>query len=165
MSLSTDLHLISRLFLPCTLRTIRNLYGKHELALWKEYFRGKYEAGWSQVPSVLREEVAERHLNSAFGAMLFECSSGEMHAKAVVRQFIEFLLCEDTANLSRIERINTLSEDMDDKSSLEDEELEYIMKQNGLDFPTLQSPDLWKSLSADLTETEILHLLQAIDSF
>lgn len=114
---------------------------------------------------MLREEVAEMHLNSAFGVMLFECSSGEIHAKAVVRQFIEYLLCEDTANLSRIERVNTLSEDLDDKPSLEDEELEFLMKQNGLDFPTLQSPNLWKSLSEDLTETEAAHLLQAIDSF
>jgi len=164
IGLTSDLKLLGRVFLPCTQRAVGEIYGEQELELWRQYFKGRYLGKWTRVASVLREEVAEGHIHSSFGAMLFEVSSGA-EAKARVRQFIEYLLSEDTANLSRMERVNELSEDLCRKPSLDDEELEFRMKQSGLDLAAVQRADVWKSLSEDLGSEETALLLQAVDDF
>jgi len=164
IGLTSDLKFLGRVFLPCTQRAVGEIYGEQELGLWRQYFSGKYLAEWTRVTSVLREEVAEAHVSSSFGAMLFAISSGA-DAKARIRQFIEYLLSEDTANLSRMERVNELSEDLACKPSLDDEELEFRMKQSGLDMATLQRTDVWKSLSEDLGSEDTALLLRAIDDF
>lgn len=164
IGLTSDLKFLGRVFLPCTQRAVGEVYGQYEMELWRDHFRVRYLGQWTRVPSILREDVAETHLNSAFGAMLFEFSSGA-GARATIRQFIEYLLAEDSANLSRIERVNELSESLEGRLTLEDEELEFRMKQCGLDLAAVQRTDVWKSLSEDLGAEDMAALLQAIDDF
>lgn len=161
--LSSDVKTLRRIFLPVTSRTVAtSVFGAYELALWKDYFRERFTSQWTRVAARLREDAADTHLNSKFGYFLFQLNPGPL-AKANVREFVEFLLAEDTVNLSRITRFNELAEDIgDEQLTLEDEELEFRMKTQGLDLASVQRCEVWDTLNTDLGASHCEQLLRLV---
>lgn len=121
--LETDLALLTRIFIPATVRQVQCLYADYELSLWRRHFEAKYMGCWTAVTAKLREEVAETHLNSSFALFLFELKP----SKSQIRAFLESILSEDSSNLTKISRFNDLMQVLAEAGSatLADEELEY----------------------------------------
>ena len=128
-TLEADLALLRRVFLPVTARQVQLTYAEYELSLWKDHFQRKFQSDWRFVAAKLREEVADLHLNSAFGLFLFELEG----SKLKVRGFLEYLLSEDSSNLVRMNRFNDLTQVLEEAgtATLEDEELEYCLGREG----------------------------------
>ena len=157
--LDIDQRLIGRVFLASTHREIGKIYAHFEVSLWSNFFREKFFSPWSRAPSRLREEMAEQHLNSAFGCEIFELKPS-VGAKEETRAFIEHLLAEDAGNLTRINRFNELKQVMMEEWNpmLEDEELEYCTGRDGRTLSAAQETSRWCSLTSDLGEDDLYPL-------
>ena len=121
--LEADLALLTRIFIPATVRQVQCMYADYELSLWKHHFQARYMSNWTTVTAKLREEVAETHLSSSFALFLFELKP----CKSQIRAFLESILSEDSSNLTKISRFNDLTQTLVEagSASLADEELEY----------------------------------------
>ena len=159
----SDLKLIRRFALPCTIRPVQRLYAEAELALYTTHFVSTYTSQcWPLTTRLLGDPSAQSFVNSEFGALLFR----RVADRTRVERFVEYLLAVDRENEDRMRRWLDLVRSKQEEEvtaetnwSVRDEEIEYQVRHLSPHIPPNVRESPFFPLSRDLTSSDLGQLI------